>query len=197
MSKSIIAFIAGGIVGAVASALYFKDKYRKIADEEIKSVKEVYTVPKQEKSEEKTEEKSDKEPEKDEEVIKPKTSINQYREIMRKQGYIGGSYKKPGEPDDEEDDDNIKEDLDRPYVISPDEYGDKYGADNCYILTYYADGVLEDEDGELIDDVDEIVGRESLETFGEYEEDMVYVRNDVRRADYEIERDLNKYYNGR
>ena len=36
-------FLLGAAVGAVASGLYFKSKYEKIANEEIESVKEVYS----------------------------------------------------------------------------------------------------------------------------------------------------------
>lgn len=59
-------------------------------------------------------------------------------------------------------------------------------------LTYYADGVLADEDNEPVDDIEEIVG-DGLEHFGEYEEDSVFVRNDAKKCDYEILRDLRTF----
>ena len=82
--------------------------------------------------------------------------------------------------------------MEKPYVISPEEYGeiDDY---NLYSYTYYADKVLADEYNEPIEDVDSIIGLESLKHFGEYGDDSVYVRNDELKADYEILLDDEKY----
>lgn len=78
-----------------------------------------------------------------------------------------------------------------PYVISPEEF-DELDGYTPVSLTYFADGVLADEHGIVIDDVEEIVG-DALNHFGEYEEDSVYVRNDAKRCDYEILRDEREY----
>jgi len=77
-------------------------------------------------------------------------------------------------------------------VISPDSFGemDDY---NRISLTYYADGVLADEDDEVVDDVDATVGSDALNHFGEYEDDSVFVRNDSRKCDYEILLDTRNY----
>ena len=80
---------------------------------------------------------------------------------------------------------------DAPYVIPPEEFGE---TDYEIIsLTYYADGILADDMDDIVDDVDDIVGADSLTHFGEYEEDSVFVRNDLREVDYEILRDPRKY----
>ena len=60
-------------------------------------------------------------------------------------------------------------------------------------LTYYADQVLVDENDEMIEDVEEMVGFESLNHFGEYEDDSVFVRNDAKKCDYEILLDQKLY----
>ena len=60
-------------------------------------------------------------------------------------------------------------------------------------LTYYADGVLADENDEVIEDVEDAVGIDSLNHFGEYEDDSVFVRNDARKCDYEILLDQRTY----
>lgn len=46
---------------------------------------------------------------------------------------------------------------------------------------------------EGVDDVEEIVGEESLTHFGEYEDDSVFVRNDRLKCDYEILLDQRNY----
>lgn len=80
---------------------------------------------------------------------------------------------------------------DKPYVIPPDELGDNYP---IVTLTYYANGVLTEYDsGEVVDDVEDTVGPDALDSFGEYEDDSVFVRNDVRKIDYEILRDEDDY----
>ena len=50
------------------------------------------------------------------------------------------------------------------------------------------------EDGELVDAADAIIGEGSLERFGEYEEDSVFVRNDRLKCDYEILLEPRKFY---
>ena len=80
----------------------------------------------------------------------------------------------------------------KPYVISPAEFGEIYEYDTSS-LTYYSDGVLTDEDNKPIENVDEIVGEDSLNHFGEYEDDSVFVRNDKFKIDYEILADVRKY----
>ena len=79
-----------------------------------------------------------------------------------------------------------------PYVIFPEEFGllPEY---ETIGLIYYEDGVLVDDDNHQIDDVENTVGRSSLNRFGEYEEDTVYVRNERRKVDYEICRDVRTY----
>lgn len=78
-----------------------------------------------------------------------------------------------------------------PYVISPDEFGELEDYTKVS-LTYFADGVLADECGEIVDDVEEIIG-DGLDHFGEYEDDSVFVRSDAKRCDYEILKDLRDF----
>ena len=79
----------------------------------------------------------------------------------------------------------VEEDL--PKVIPPEEFGDIEDYDQIS-LTYYADGYLADDfnNYEVMEDIDAHVGKESLKTFGRYEEDSVYIRNDNEQTYYEI-----------
>ena len=47
--------------------------------------------------------------------------------------------------------------VEKPYVISPEEFGD-FDEYTKLSLTYYSDGVLADENDEIVDDIDETVG---------------------------------------
>ena len=84
----------------------------------------------------------------------------------------------------------------RPYVISPYDFGEADGYEQVE-LTYYADGTLEDENYDLVTDVDEMIGTQSLYTFGEYEDDAVFVRNDHLRIDFQILKDYRTYEEAR
>ena len=81
----------------------------------------------------------------------------------------------------------------RPYIISPDEFGENDDYETVS-LTYYEDEVLADEMDELVEDVDDTVGTDSLTHFGEYEDDSVFVRNDRLKCDYEILKDNRTYF---
>lgn len=161
-----IAFAFGAGLTAVILQQYLKKKYEKIAQEEIDSVKETFSKRQKSEAEEKRE-------------------AEEYATVLQKEGYTNYG----DAPSDEEKE---EETVDRPYVISPDEFGE-FEEYERITLTYYADQLLVDEDDELVEDVDKTVGFESLKHFGEYEEDCVFVRNDGLCCDYEILLDERNY----
>ena len=86
------------------------------------------------------------------------------------------------------------ESMDEPVVITPEEFSDlEYEGYSTETLTYYACGTLTDFLDEVIENVDDMIGADSLNHFGEYEEDTVFVRNDHLMTGYEIQRDLRTY----
>lgn len=182
--KSALIFAAGAATGSAASLLLLKKKYEQFAQEQIDSVKEVYSKREKEVSDitdevyegvqlEFTEVDADNNQEQDE-----------YLKTINKFGYgiSGITDKKEEEP----------EKMDEPYVIPPEEFGEFEDYEHIS-LTYYADGVLTDDQNELVDDVDDVVGLDSLNTFGDYEPDSVHVRNDKLMCDYEILKDPRNY----
>ncbi len=86
-----------------------------------------------------------------------------------------------------------KDSTDKPYVISPDEFGE-FEEYEIITLTYYSDDILTDDCDEPVENIDEVVGLEALTHFGEYEDDAVYVRNDRLKCDYEILRDDRQHF---
>ena len=150
-----------------------------MAQEEIDSVKEVFSKRKSEtESQDETEE-----PETGKDVMSKDSTIVEYADLLRKQGYNNNLNKKGKEKESDE--------MKEPYVITPDEFvdGEEY---EKITLIYYADNVLADEDDDLVNNVEDIIG-DALSHFGEYEEDAVYVRNEQLRAEYEILKDLRTY----
>ena len=174
LSKVFI-FVAGAAIGSVVTLKFFEEKYKRIADEEIESVKETF---------EKALEKEINEDENVEETpvkvatvshTPDKPTIVDYAAMTRDMGY-----------DTETDED------DGPRVIIPDAFGMNEDYDNVSLL-YHADGYLTNERNVLVDDIENTVGFECLNTFGEYEDDAVYVRNDKLKTDYEILRVDSNY----
>lgn len=110
------------------------------------------------------------------------TSVEQYRDMIRNLHYNKDESKKE------------VDDLPEPYVIDPMEF-DTIDDYETVSLTYYADGVLTDEQDIPVpeDEIDALVGIDSLDHFGEYEEDSVFVRNDEMKTDFEILLDEREY----
>lgn len=179
MSKATNAlmFLLGAAVGSVVTWKYVKNKYEQIAQEEIDSVKEVFLKREPDATVEIKE--ADVRNKKEE-----KPGVMEYAARLQKEGYV--NYAGMNSVEEE------TETVEKPYVISPEEFGefDEY---EKISLTYYADQTLADENDELVDDVENIIGFESLTHFGEYEDDSVFVRNDRLKCDYEILMDSRLY----
>lgn len=179
-------FIIGAAIGSVATWFYAKKRYEKIAQEEIDSVKQIFTYKKEEPNESSDE--SIEEDRKHENVTREKPDITQYAKMLSKQEYT--NYSKPDAL--EEDPEPEEKTWKAPYVISPDEFGEFDDYDKIS-LTFYSDHILCDDDNEPVEDVESTIGFESLNHFGEYEDDSVFVRNERLKVDYEILLDLRKY----
>jgi hypothetical protein len=184
MNKTInfMMFVLGVAVGSVVTWRYVEKKYEQIAQDEIDSVKEVFSRREAEFTEN-TEAriKADN--------AKEKPSVIEYAARLREQGYTNYSDMADEKPEE------VKEapmTVDKPYVIAPEEFGDLDDYETIS-LTYYADQILADDNDVIVDDVEDVVGFDSLNSFGEYEDDSVFVRNDRLKCDYEILLDQRKY----
>lgn len=168
--KNVVIFAAGAVIGSAVTYFILNKKYKKISDEEIQSVRDVYK--------------------KKEEALKDMAS--EQAEKMAQEIVANAIPEEDDISDAKEVVDEMKDN--RPYVIDPDDFGEE--GYHTVSLDYYADGVLAYMDSGAVikpEEVDEIVGRDSLTRFGEYERDTVYVRNDKRKTDYEILANVDKY----
>ena len=186
MSKAtgFVMFVLGAAIGSIVTWQYTRKKYEQIAQEEIDSVKEIF---------------SRRESAADVEITAPKPQtakigkpeekpdITEYAARLERDGYTNYSNVGAEQKKEEQETMEIK-----PYVISPEEFGEFEDYERIS-LSYYADQVLADEDDEKVDDVDNVVGLESLTHFGEFEDDSVFVRNDRLKCDYEILLDQRTY----
>ncbi len=165
---AIFIFAAGAAIGAMTAWRCAKKKYERIAQEEIDSVKAAFSGQ------------------------QPKTAENmpdkfpnrfaEYEETLQTCGYRHNHKTK-------EEKETV---MTMPYVISPNALGEIESYE-IISLTYYADGVLTDDNDDPIDDIEDIVGVDSLKHFGEYEDDSVFVRNDRLKCDFEVLLDQRTY----
>lgn len=171
--NKILFLAAGAAIGSAVTWKLIKTKYERIAQEEIDSVKEAFA---REYGDEHVESEDDGEDQEDEDQVTI-DELHTYNSMIDKLNYA-------------KIDETPK--VERPYVISPEEFGELPDYEQIS-LNYFADRYLTDDMYELVEDVDNTVGLDSLTHFGEYEDDSVFVRNDRLKCDFEILLDLRKY----
>lgn len=179
MSNKLAFFIGslfGGLAGASITFALAKEKYVQKAESEIESIREFYKS-KQDGEDTKKQDTTAAEPHENE------IDYLRYNQLL-------GKYSVSNTDADISEKKQIGEE--RPYTISPEEFGELEGYQRVS-LTYYADQILADDNDELVDDIDSTVGIDSLTHFGEYEDDSVFVRNDALQCDYEILMDYRKF----
>lgn len=164
-----IAFIFGAAIGAVATWCFTKKHYEQFAQEQIDSVKEVFSKRSKEDLDRKIQM-----------IHEMKSELDSRDKIIENNNYSNVQEKPLME--------------EQPYVIEPEEFGDIFEYEHID-LTYYADGILADDYNEPLDDDDiaDTVGSDFATHFGEYEDDAVYIRNDRIKADYAILMDERKH----
>lgn len=161
----VLSFTAGGVIGFAAANKLLKDKYEQLIQDEIESVKVAFRKWRQTS---------------EEELKKPtEEERKNYSQYASELGYTEQKDPSP---------------LQKPNVISPDEFGSNEDYEEIS-LTYYADGTLTDDNDRAMseDEIEDTIGKDSLNHFGEYEDDSVFVRNDRLKVDYEILKDERTY----
>ena len=166
MISKIVIFITGAALGSVVTWKLLQKKYDEMLNEEMRSFKKEMREMKEQHNE-KIETLNTTIKNMYEDTIQETTSKH-YRGMLDDLDYTNDEL----EP--------------KPYVISPEEVGNTDEDYDLISLNYYEDGVLADDWDEPIEDVERVVGKDSLNHFGEYEDDSVYVRNDRLKCEYEI-----------
>lgn len=188
--SNVLMFTIGTAIGSVVTWKLLKTRYEVLLQEEIESVKEAFANLKVDEAEEATDEKEPVDPVTGDTKAEFKATYEDYCELLEKSGYTNGE--KGGK--------ELMEGI-KPYVIPPEEYGEKEEYEQV-TFSYFADGVVayeypDPETGEIlfdvIQDVDDCIGHENLLHFGEYEDDSLHVRNDRMEVDYEILRDYRNF----
>ena len=180
--KNVLLFTAGLVTGSVVTWKMTKDKYEQWANDEIHMMREYYN----QKEEEYYEEDLDEEPIEAEVRTERSTKpdLTEYTSKLNESGYT--DYSEISKKDEKEED-NESDMEEKPYVISPEEFGD-FDDYETIELTYYKNGYVTDDQDILMsnDEVEEAIGWNNITRMGEYEEDALHVRNEKRKTDYEI-----------
>jgi len=188
--KNVIFFGIGALVGSVVSVLCVKGHYQKIADEEIREIREVYRkkIASKELAEKNSnakkaflEEKSDEKEHENEAKLSQLTQknweIHRYEELREPYIHSHNVFSNPPTDDELTDfEDEINDDpyeiivdhtapsdgYSEPFIISEEEFASELFYEKV-MLFYYTDGyaVLEDTD-EVVDSIEEFIGPKIL-----------------------------------
>jgi len=198
--KFISVGVGGLAVGAAASFFVTKKvlsaQYEAILDEEVKKVKEYYSV----KRDALLKTGDFETPEKAAAALKLTDLVNRYSTtsvVEDEEGEEGLTLKvtvngrEPNPNDEDEDEDDGPFDPESPYIITEEDYAETHLEYDKQVLTYYeGDDVLTEEGDGTVDEVNSLVGIDSLTKFGKKSGDknVVYVRNRRLAVDFEIVR---------
>ena len=181
--KNLLCFVAGAAIGSVVTWKLIEKKYKDLADEEIESVIETFKNRKPRITKDEVKETVEK-------VInkwkEPKETVE---DIVTAEGYSTEDEEETEEDDESKYTVNVDLGVEviAPYVITPEQFGE-YSEYGTKTLTYYADNVLTDEIDNPITsgEMETMIGPDALDHFGEYEDDSVYIRDEMNEMDYEI-----------
>lgn len=157
--------LIGAAIGVAGSYGYFKNHFQKIADEEIQSVKEVYSEGSRHHEEIDI-------PEDDDNLDTSEEVSDNYEQLVEE--YAGKEH-----PTDE---------IEGPRRIMREEFVENTRHYDQDTVTYYPDEnlLVNDLTNEPVDDIDGTVGQELMEMFAESTDDEWYIRNDRTGQDFEV-----------
>lgn len=190
---NIFMLAVGAVIGSAATWVYSQKKYSQLIQSEIEKIKEYYS----DKGSDKSEEKDIQDPEEEKQLEEEKKkAVQTSTDIINQSGYDMNSYSdytrfsKPKEEHPETVQKNLEtfgSDENFPVVIAPESYGEieDYAT---HEYTYYKDGVVVDDDGDVIDPekVRSMLGIDFASHIGDFEADAVHIQNDLMKTYFEI-----------
>lgn len=190
---NIFMLAVGAVIGSAATWVYSQKKYSQLIQSEIEKTKEYYSNKESDKPEEPYIQDTEEEKKLEEEK---KKALQTSADIINQSGYDMNSYSdytrfsKPKEEHPEIVQKNLEtfgSDENFPVVIAPESYGEieDYAT---HEYTYFKDGVVVDDDGDVIDPekVRSMLGIDFASHIGDFEADAVHIQNDLMKAYFEI-----------
>lgn len=183
---NVVAFGVGAAIGSFFTWKVVKSKMEREMQEEIDKFKEDYAICMGfAKRETRNDEWDDFDDEDDDEDDEDESVMFDYHNLTTRYSSDNAENEKKGEGDEVPY-------INGPYPIRPEEFADGSFDHELESLTYYADGILAD-DCYMKLDIEETIGEDTLEHFGDYVDDVIHVRNERLRMDYEVVRDIRSY----
>ena len=192
MLKHTIIFVCGAAIGAVAAWHFTKGYYEKRCEEDVESVTRALT------------ERYESKPKRELVVNVAPVDSKYVAEKIAYDCMVADRYGAKVIETEEDDkwlingpneEHPTDDEPSEPFVITPDEFVNEKREYEKITLNYY-DGTntLCSDNDQFIEDIDDCIGSESLQHFGEFEEDYVYVRNNRLGVDYEVYLMHGKYH---
>lgn len=210
--EKLLYLIIGGVSGSLVTGFIMKSKYENSKDEDIEEIRQAMLegIRKDERKNGKHDDDADDDAVEDIETLKKISSnkVNQVKQAREKPDMKNilekNGYREEPDFDDEDDEDEFEEeeldDSEPPFseetditIITEEEFGEYRDYEKQYLF-YLRDKTLVDDQGNMIDDVDEYVGFDSIHQFNEYDDNHVYVRNYRLKTDFDIYRDTEHTY---
>lgn len=183
LNKNILAsisFVAGAVIGSTATYFIIKKRAQEKINIETGETRQYYMDLERElkaKYETKSEEETEK--------VEDKVSIKKTEPF---DSNAVSQYNKMAEFYDKMERNDVKiNKKTMPYTISPDEFGEFDDYEKIF-LTRCSDGYIVDENFEVVDraSLDDIGVEYNMDSFGEYEDDILHIRNEQLKTDFEI-----------
>lgn len=183
--NNILSFLIGATVGSLAT--YFIMKKKKF-DSDFEVIETIKRTPKSEKTNNYQNKEVDSQPTENADKNKTVESESENLDDESKKEYV--NYVKMYTNSDVKNSDIVK-----PYIISEEEFDT---TDNKVesLMWYQSSNILCDDMDQIIDDdlIDNLIGDKSiLKSFEENDSDCIYIRDDVKKIDYEILLSLRDY----
>lgn len=198
-------FAAGAAIGSAVTWKYVKDKYERIMQEDFEQRRYDGNKNDSEESDDIYEDELTEENTEEEVERKEGINLSEYKSLAsnykgddpQKINYTAYTRKEKQYPYLAERDkqrleaDNV--DIESIESIIPDEFGE-YMSYEQITLIQYADGVMADEDDNIITNPEELLGDDYEDHFGENDDpDTCYFRNHKIKAEYEVIRDARRF----
>lgn len=188
--KNILIFLAGAVVGGGAAYFVTKRLVEQKCDQEIQEVRDYYSDPDRKTLKDIKEVDNAETDEEQEDIIEesPKPSskpdLKKMAAKVRYDQYYGNSGNSDSDSVSKEEDEEVLPDIE---IIDENDFR----CTNEYekkALTYFMgdDTLMDDDDGEIIDDIQGCISHEALNRFVE---GVVYVRNNKTFTDFEVTED--------
>lgn len=182
-----IAIFSFGVgIGVAGSWRYFDKKYQKLADEEIASVKEMFSKKSADIEFEHTGEpiaKVEKVTMDDKSLTVEATLINSYSSAVDLETKNYSEFYAPKKVEEAQ---TLSPKEDEPFDISVEEYEEDNEFQKVTLNLYLEDGILCYEESEEVAEENDTVGSENLDDFSRTSFSTAYFRNPKEGIDYEV-----------